>query len=661
MSGTIIAPAASVNGRTTTKVIASANAATAAAVLQGAPEFYSTVAAGEAATSSGESFLVYNDGGVLLYENVGGSGTYRAPVFGLDFATVADLQAWTETSAPEGIIIGAGGHRYEVVSSGGDITTAGGIELDVQVNDFGVRVVQAMGLVGDGQTDDQTPVDSAILAETPRTLSNISTDISNTYGRDIFPDTLVQNNSSGRLYNPKNSLENYFFGVETLQHWFSLFDEASNVNSGNTITAKIVCTGDSTTEGVGATYGGVPAILTELAKMRGYVNVNVVNRGQSGQPTISWPGHSTSWEDSYLAGDIAEDPDLLIVRWGANDPYYNVTPFGDSGGTPTESRDEVLRLVLEGYRRTLTTLRGTAGMDADNLSIVLATPGPMNDVFFGRDEVYFQRLSDGMKQMALEFQCAFIDIYGLYSNSWGGVGTWMDSDATSGTARAIHPQDELYEHIAGAIASVCLPDWGLNWQANGFRNTSGTSINRDVADTPNLYFAGLNLDRMGDGTGTTRGAPYNGVVMTEKQADGVALQTNFPMPGNGFGVCQRTGFNSAWADYWNGAVYYLNNLTYQNGFTDLGSGYAPGSYKLGLDARMHFSGILSTSGATTTDGTVIATLPEFFRPSADHLCLVATENGDCQIKIDTSGNISVYRFSGGGNYISLNSVGYDLY
>ena len=522
--------------------------------------------------------------------------------------------------------------------------------------------VKQFGAVADGLTDDAPAAQASNAESKPLSLSNIESDIENTYGKELSKDALLQNNTTGRLYNPKSSLSNYMFGMETLQHWFDLFKGTSNVNNGNAVTAKIVCTGDSTTAGVGGTYGGVPAILNVLAQNRGYSNVSVVNNGQSAQATIPWPetGLTNSWKTTFLAQDIAEDPDLLIVRWGANDPFYNVSPLGDSAGSPVHDRDTVLDKVITGYREALTLLRNSTGMGVEDLSIILATPGPMNDVFFGRDEVYFQRLSDAMRQMALDYQCAFVDIYGLYSNSWGGVNDWYDADNTSGTLRAIHPHDALYEHIAGAIAELALPNHGVDWQNNQVRNSSGTSGSVQDSTLASSFVAGININRMGDGLGTSRGAPYNGSSLTLKQSDGSTTQLSFPLNSSlGAGMSMRQGWNSVWNTYWNGAVYNLADLTYQNGWSDFGASFEVGSYKISLDGTVSLSGVLSVG--TTTNATLLFTLPLGFRPSDNVLCLTGTENGDCLITIAPTGAVTISRFGSGGSYILLNGVTFPVY
>lgn len=473
-----------------------------------------------------------------------------------------------------------------------------------------------------------------------------------------------ENQTTGQLLNPPPIKTNQVFGQETLQHYFSKFRLASNINNGASVITKVVASGDSTTFGVGGTYGGMVAILEELAKVRGYVNTQIINRGQSGKSTINWPetGETSSWESVHVTGDLAEDPDLLILRWGANDPFYNVTPLGSPTGQPIYTDSQVLEKVIAGYDRVLTSIRSSRPVS--NLSILILTAGAMNDVHFGRSESYFAKLSERMRDLARKHQCAYIDIYGMFSNSWGGTGLWMDSDATSGVARSIHPHDELYEHIAGAVAEVIFPNYGLNWKNNAVRNTSGTTKNRLASESPNMYYAGINLERLEDatGTGSNFGAPYDGIVYTLKQADGVALQLSTSVgQAHGRGIVARIGFNSLWRDHWLGATY---RVPFNNSWTDYLNGFAVATYKMQLDGTVRLDGI--ASGGNIADGTVILTLPSSFRPTVQHVCMVLTDLGYAKLQIGVNGECRIYGISttGGGasyGYISLNTVAFSVY
>ena len=82
------------------------------------------------------------------------------------FKTVADLLADTRTLTTYytvGDYVLAGGFAYVVVASGGDVTTAGGVELDVLVSQNGYNV-KAFGAVGDNTTNDVLAIQAAIDA-----------------------------------------------------------------------------------------------------------------------------------------------------------------------------------------------------------------------------------------------------------------------------------------------------------------------------------------------------------------------------------------------------------------------------------------------------------------------------------------------------------------
>lgn len=477
-------------------------------------------------------------------------------------------------------------------------------------------------------------------------------------------DTFVPNENitTGQLINPPPIGTNQVFGQETLQHYFAKYKLMSNQNGGAQVVTKIVASGDSTTAGVGSTYGGMPGILEDLSKTRGYVNTQVVNRGQSGKSTVDWPetGETASWESTHAAGDLAENPDLLILRWGANDPFYNVTPLGSPTGTPVYTEEEVLVKVLEGYDRVLTTIR--TSRPVSGLSILILTAGPMNDTHFGRSESYFAKLSKEMRELARKHQCAYIDIYGMFSNSWGGTGLWMDADATSGVGRSVHPHDELYEHISGAVADVIFPNYGTNWKNNAVRNTSATSVNRLATDLPGKYFAGIHLDRLEDLTGSNLGAPYDGIAYTLKQTDGAILQLATSVTQTyGRGIVARMGFNNTWRDHWLGATY---RVSFNNSWADHLNGFAVATYKMQLDGTVRLDGVVR--GGDITDGTVILTLPESFWPTLTQLCMVLTEVGYAKLVIDVDGKCKLYgmALTGGGasyGYVSLNMAAFAVY
>ena len=89
------------------------------------------------------------------------------------FNTVALLLAdttLTTLNTTVGDYFEAGGFRYIRVASSGDVTTAGGILMDVLAGDDGLSI-NAFGAVGDGVTNDKTIIDTHNVAETLVNLS----------------------------------------------------------------------------------------------------------------------------------------------------------------------------------------------------------------------------------------------------------------------------------------------------------------------------------------------------------------------------------------------------------------------------------------------------------------------------------------------------------
>lgn len=456
----------------------------------------------------------------------------------------------------------------------------------------------------------------------------------NRFGADLVPTGAAHNRTSGRVYNPRQQFLARTFGQETLQHWFSTFYGASNKNNGDSTIRRIVISGDSTTFGVGATYGTPATLLEDLAEARGFTNVGIVNRGQSGKATFDWV-------NTYLAGDLAANPNLLILRWGANDPYFGRTP----------------EQFITDLRQGLTTIR--ASKSAAQLSVLLMTPTSMNDVEKGRTEVWSEQIGPAIRQAAQDFQCAFIDSYGFFQNSHDAAGVWMDKDTTFyAPGRAIHPYDVLYEHLCGTIADMIYPNWGTDWRTNAVRNCSAGDIAtlKTGAELPSAYLSGIGMHRLAAAVGTPNGNPYDGVAFTFKQADGVAMQISVPRldAQSGTGMSMRIGFNNTWSEWYGGVSAGASLLA--GGWSNIGGGFAPFTYSLTLEGRNVLNGVIAAG--TKTDGTILFQMPNGHRPTATEILLVATENGTCKLQVGVDGFARIFGFGSGGNYISLSGVSY---
>jgi hypothetical protein len=286
----------------------------------------------------------------------------------------------------------------------------------------------------------------------------------------------------------------FVFGREYL----SYFHKQLIARAGTaTTTTKIVFSGDSTTDGAAA---GTPFRLWELipeaARRLGIRGVIGVNRGQPSQGTAQWVS-------TYLAGDLAETPDLLVLRWGANDPFL--------GGNKAS--------FVANLRAGLTTIR--AARSVSQLSIVLATPNTMNDTFNGRDAAWFVSIADEIKRAARDFQCCFIDVY-QYLRTTGS--DWMDEPNANGVN--IHPLAVMNTWIATLHIDAIFPA-GLVSSISETQviNPSGFFQWKLVTDLIDAYETGMTIYR------AVAGFPHDGTVITWKNADGQALQFNHGFSG----------------------------------------------------------------------------------------------------------------------------------
>lgn len=445
-----------------------------------------------------------------------------------------------------------------------------------------VRTVIVPDGVGDMSTDDTTAVAAALSAASPSKAVRLAkrhavTAFDNSLGAP-FEGAGFARLASGALRGiTALRAPRMFFGEELL-HVFH-----SRLYGG--LTHTIAMTGDSTTAAFDNT------LLPKYAARKLFNVCTFDNRGHSGAT-------AADWVSTYLAGDIASAPHLLIVRWGANDPV----------GSRTAAQ------AIASIRSALTTIRGTAGRDLKGLSILLCTPTVMSDPTNGREESYFEQMSNGLRQAAIDFDCAFLDLYGIFTNARGGsyatgnsaANLWMDDPFANGTA--IHPTAMHNYRIGQVIADAIYKPLefatfygGIPYTASSLSSAIRVVTATDAATT---YPVGISTYRT-DGT-----FPLNAYVTTIQHAEGGAIQINSASSGQQLFWFRTVTGGSSWGSWVQiGTTPVSTAATPGSGFSLPGGGENMTSFWDGRsNGTVIADGFLSQSSAAITAGQTIGTL-----------------------------------------------------
>lgn len=218
---------------------------------------------------------------------------------------------------------------------------------------------------------------------------------------------------------------------------------------------KVILSGDSTTQGNDNTppfY--LDYLLAGLASKFGVPGVNFVNAGHGGMAT-------TNWLSGYLAADLAQNPDVYILRWGINDAY---------GGLSVAS-------YIANIRQGLATIR--ASKPLNSLSIILLPPNSTcntagNLAWGDSHQEWMRGINDGLRQAARDYQCCFMDIFQMFIDSQNGA-DWMAPDL-------IHPQDVANVWINDAIFKTLFPSYFYTL-ASGTSSSGTTTLSSVIPAT----------------------------------------------------------------------------------------------------------------------------------------------------------------------------------
>ena len=411
------------------------------------------------------------------------------------------------------------------------------------------------------------------------------------------------------------------FGEEYLQAFHSSVNFTSGDNNPSKEPIKIVLSGDSTTVGVGASSDAFkPHVqLASIAAYSGYSHVKLVNKGVSG-------GSTFQWKDLWIDGELAENPKLLVLRWGVNDP--------STASTTVESFEYSLRQGLDKIRNL---------KSVNELSILLMTPCMTdNDAGTRRVEEWHVAINQAIRRAARDYLCCFIDTSGALSDAKNSAGIWMD--AVDATSTKVHPLDILYTKIAMLMANVIFPLGFTLARTNAVINIPTWQGEATGAEQITSYSSGVTLQRL---ISSDASQPINGIVAVLKHCEGAGIEMATPYYGVTYGKAinfrssfknSQTGQGSGNAP-WTGVDRVVIPL---NGWTSP-SNFKPLSYRLGVDGLLHFCGTLTVGELTA--GTVIFNIGDpYFRPSVRTIlpCIVDIAGGSsaCQLSVGANGDVT---------------------
>jgi len=491
------------------------------------------------------------------------------------------------------------------------VTGAGRFKYNVEVLDASWSPA-----IGDGVTDDSTIINELIT----KTKGYLIID------KDYYVPNLVNLNGikfkgSGRLLkdakgsgkdraNSESDNYQYVFGREYLSHFHQKYID------GWTAKPKVIFSGDSTTWGVPSSLYNVNELFENVANAKGMQTVygiDSINAGHSGESTATWLS-------THLDVDMAQNPNLYVLRWGINDGALNPATF------------------LSNLRAGLYKIRVTLGKQIDSLSIILMAPNSTNDTPNGRDATWYESQLQGLKEIAREFSCVFIDTYSYFRNVASASNIYMDDPYGNGIA--IHPYPVMYQWITSIISDVVFPDVVCSKASlTNFTSTSGGEATTPIATVPSSFGYGLTARRTAPGDGYQ----YDGNIFTLRTGDETLFQINFPYGTNSRDFSFRVG--SSATDQWStfsrvGGAFFTLTSPYT----------IPARPSAGLIIKVEgslacLSGYITIPATTIPVGGIIATIPAGVRiTTTDSILILGTTNASgiahVRIEINPDGTIT---------------------
>lgn len=488
----------------------------------------------------------------------------------------------------------------------------------------------------DNTDDIQEAIDEGGMVGVPEGKYKVSS-LTNLLGVPFFSTGLIYTDDGTNrvVKNSYADVNQHVFGREYLSAFHKKLMAQTAV--------KIVFSGDSTTADGGVTSGYKPnEIMNFLANKDGLGGfITTVNRGQSGANT-------EQWRTTYLAGDLADNPDLLVLRWGINDPGWSQSGVAAAEGSAGDATRRTVDDFKTSLRAALTTIR--ASKTLSQMSIVLMMPSSTYDTPNRRDTLWYEQISNVVRQAARDYNCMFFDTYAMYQDSVN-ASDYMDSPYTD--QRHIHPSDVMNEWIVGELYNAIVPIAIRSHVGGGITNYNSAFQTQGVTATPSLFPKGISLMR------AITGFPYNGMVTTYFQSDGVLMQVNSGFDTTISAYAFRLGYRTT--DAWSAWTYVGTSepttaATLLNAWVNYNAGsHSNAGYYKGTDGHVHLKGLIKSG--TITAGTTIMTLPVGYRPAKDIFVSTMDNSGFASLTITATGNVNIDRCTS-NTFLSLDNISF---